>query len=127
MREILIPCSSESWQAEIDQAQAIDRECFVKYGQRDRDHHLCSVQRSQQMRGYTEAQITTNRYGFCVRDTMNDGLGNLSGNGTAEWAVEFARKWQSDVPGKRKVIVGYIADDQLPAFAAAKASLFALN
>lgn len=75
MREILIPCGSAEWQSERDQAKQTDRDCVLKYGQRDRDQHLCGVQRAQSSRGYLMAEVSTNIYGFCVRDTHNDGLG----------------------------------------------------
>lgn len=114
MRQVLIPCTSTAWDAEAEQAKAMDRECVLKYGQRDRDLHLCSVQRSQQRRGYLMAQIETNIYGFCVRDTMNDGLGNMSGNGSAEWVLQWAREWHAQAPGHRVVLLGFVDADRMP-------------
>lgn len=122
MRQVLIPCTSPDWEAETDQARATDRECVVKYGQRDRDLHLCSVQRSQQMRGYLMAQLETNRFGFCVRDTMNDGIGNMSGNGSAEWALQWARDWHAQAPGHRVVLLGYVDAESMPDLLRAQAS-----
>ena len=122
---ILIPCASIEWQSERDQAKLTDRECVKKYGQRDRDQHLCGVQRSQQMRGYLMAEVSTNIYGFCVRDTHNDGLGNMSGNGSAEWALDWARRWHAEAPQSREIIVGYIGQDRIPEFNSAKAMALA--
>lgn len=127
MQQVLIPCNSSAWQDEADHAKAMDRDCVAKFGQRDRDLHLCSVQRSQQRRGYLMAKVTTNRYGFCVRDTMNDGLGNMSGNGSAEWALQWAREWHAEAPASRVVILGFVADDRMPDFLRAQASTLAAN
>lgn len=122
MRQSLIPCTSQAWQEEVDHAKAMDRECVVKYGQRDRDLHLCSVQRTQQRRGYVMVQLETNIHGFCLRDTMNDGLGNMSGNGSAEWALQWARAWHAEAPASRVVLLGFVDDARMPDLARAQAS-----
>lgn len=121
MSEILIPCTRSEWKAELSEAKAMDRECVERHGQRDRDQHLCGVQRAQFNRGYLLAEISTNIHGYCARDTHNDGLGNMSGNGSAEWALDWARRWQAEAPQSREVVVGYIDKARMFEFASARA------
>lgn len=127
MREVVISSTSAAWQAESDQAKQVDRDCVMKHGQRDRDQHLCGVQRSQQMRGYLMAEISTNIHGFCVRDTHHDGMGNMSGNGSAEWALDWARRWHAEAPHSREVVVGYIDQDLMREFTNATAPAVTSN
>lgn len=110
MRKVLIPCTNQRWDADIEAAKALDVYAVRHHGQRDHDHHLCAEQRSQQRRGYTKVMLYQNIYGWCVRDTMNDGLGNMSGNfDTREAAVEWAREWHARAPDMRVVLDDYSA------------------
>ena len=120
---LIFPCASDLWDKEIEDAKSIDRECVAKYGQRDRSHHHCCVQRQQQRAGYMMVEISTNIYGFCVRDTHNDGLGNMSGNGSAAFAVEWASNWHAARPTHRVVFVGYISKDRLEEWEATIAAI----
>ncbi|ABD72106.1 hypothetical protein Rfer_4420 (plasmid) [Rhodoferax ferrireducens T118] len=74
---------------------------------------------------YLMAAVSTNIYGFCVRDTHNDGLGNMSGNRSAEWALDWARRWHAEAPQSREFIVGHIGQDRIPEFNSAKAMALA--
>jgi hypothetical protein len=94
--------AAPEWAAEIEAAKEIDK-LAMRYGQGDPSHHLCAEQRSQQRRGFLSVHIMKNKYGWCVRDRMNDGLGNISGNGSLQFACEYAvRMWQE---GRGKVEV----------------------
>ena len=104
MSPIIFPCTNPAWKADREAAKELDRYAVRAHGQRDRDHHLCAEQRSQARRGYMVAIIFQNIYGYCVRDTMNDGLGNMSGNfSTHAEALEWARVWHSRAPDRREV------------------------
>lgn len=115
----LIPCASDEWQRKTLDAKAMDTMAVRYHGQRDPCHHLCAMQREQGRAGFVLAEISTNIYGFCVRDTLNDGLGVLlraeggrrGGNGSADRAIEWARKWHAEDPGRRAVVQGYIDAD----------------
>lgn len=115
----LIPCASDKWQRMTEDAKALDRMAVRDHGQRDHDHHLCAMQRQQFRDGFVLAEVSTNIYGFCVRDTLNDGLGVLlrayggkrGGDGSAKRAIQFAREWHAEAFDKRAVVVGYIDSD----------------
>jgi hypothetical protein len=117
----LIPCASDKWQRMTERAKESDREftnTLAKVGQSnpDRDASLCAMQRQQAREGYVLAILDWNIYGFCVRDTLNDGLGVLwsgrHGDGTAEGALHFAAEWQARDPERREVTLsGYFPDD----------------
>ena len=95
--------AADHWYRDTNAAKAMDRMAVELYGQTDRDHHLCAEQRSQQARGLLCVRVQSNRYGWCVRDAMNDGLGNMSGNGSLEFAVDFARQLRARNPGNVEV------------------------
>lgn len=95
--------AADHWYRDLNAAKALDRLAVAEFGQSDRDHHLCSEQRSQQARGLLCVRVDRNRYGWCVRDVLRDGLGNLSGNGSLEFAVEFALRLRAERPGNVEV------------------------
>lgn len=112
MITILIVPTDPRWHADMERAREIDRMAVEEFGQRDPCHHLCSEQRSQQARGYMMVEVSTNMFGYCVRDTINDGLGVLFGGrarpGTTKAeALEWARQWHAERPTHREVIMGY--------------------
>ncbi len=120
----LIPCASDRWERMTDDAKGLDRLALsIHPGVGiDRDAHLCSMQRQQHREGFVLAEIATNIYGFCVRDTLNDGQGVIlraqggrrGGDGSAARAIQFVREWHAKDPGKRAVVQGYI-DSELRA------------
>jgi hypothetical protein len=112
MTRVLFPVQSTKWAEQIADAKALDRYAVEKHGQRDRDHHLCSMQRQQQRDGYVQIEIGTWIGGYAVRDTINDGLGTLAGGRihpgmTQAEAIEWARNWHAEDPTRREVIAGY--------------------
>lgn len=127
----LIPCASDKWQRMTLDAKGLDglvRDLHPGQGARiDYDAHLCSMQRQQEREGFVLAAISTNIYGFCVRDTLNDGLGVMlranggkrGGDGSAARAIEWARKWHAEDPSRRAVVKGYIDSDLRAEFDAA--------
>lgn len=127
----LIPCADDKWQRMTADAKSLDAMVRDMYpGQLariDGDAHLCAMQRQQEREGYVLAQIHTNIYGFCVRDTLNDGRGVLlqalggkrRGDGSATRAIEWARKWHAEDPERRAVVQGYIDSDLRPEWDAA--------
>lgn len=125
----LIPCASDKWQRMTEDAKAIDRMAVRDHGQHDPCHHLCAVQRQQFREGFVLAEISTNIYGFCVRDTLNDGLGVMlrahggkrGGDGSAERAIAWARAWHAEDPTRRALVQGYIDSDLLEEWRAALA------
>lgn len=60
----------------------------------DQDAELCRRQMEELRRGCVLAQIDTNIYGFCVRDTHNLGGGRLSPNfNTLDECERWAEAW----------------------------------
>ncbi|MES2347065.1 MAG: hypothetical protein V4641_05780 [Pseudomonadota bacterium] len=118
---LLIACATDKWQRMTERAKESDAEfttTLAKVGQSnpDRDAGLCAMQRQQARDGYMLVQLSWSIYGFCVRDTLNDGMGVLwsgrSDDGTAEGALQFAAEWQSRDPGRREVVLsGYFPED----------------
>jgi len=118
---LLIACATDKWQRMTERAKASDVEFthkLAKIGQSnpDRAASLCDMQRQQARDGYILAVVGWNIYGFCVRDTLNDGRGVLwsgrSDDGTAEGALRFAAEWQARDPAKREVVMStYFPDD----------------
>lgn len=111
-RTTLIAPTSTEWADGIARAREIDTIAVRDFGQHDRCHHLCCEQRSQQARGYVMVEIGTNIFGYCVRDTINDGQGVLFGGrsrpGTTQAeALAWAREWHAQRPTHREVIAGY--------------------
>lgn len=109
------------WAQQMEDARQLDRYAVEHYGQRDRCHHFCAMQRQQQREGFLMVEISTNIYGYCVRDTMNDGQGILFGGrarrgATQTEAIEWARAWHAERPSHREVIAGYgfVREPRLP-------------
>lgn len=117
----LIPCASDKWQRMHEAAKTRDREFthhLARIGQSnpDRDASLCNTQLQAAREGYVLASVDWNIYGFCVRDTLNDGQGVLwsgrTGDGSAEGALRFATEWHARDPERRAVLLsGYFPDD----------------
>jgi hypothetical protein len=112
MRVTIFDCTKPEWADAAKRAKASGvsfAEAVAPYtGGRgvDRDANLCAVQREQQAAGYIAAELGRNIYGYCIRDTMNDGGGRLSPNmTTALEAVLWAREWHAKAPDKRTVSV----------------------
>jgi hypothetical protein len=113
----ILPCATDKWERMTHDAKALDRLAVAtsRTGRVDADAHLCAMQRQQERAGYVLATIETNIYGFCVRDTLNDGRGTLHSarhGGSAEAAIDFATRWHSEAPEQREVIVGYVAQER---------------
>lgn len=71
----------------------------------DPDGGLCAAQLRHASAGYVLAEVDWNIYGWCVRDTMNDGRGRMSPNlFTREDAIAWAHKWHAVDPTSREVI-----------------------
>jgi hypothetical protein len=115
-RKILFDVTDPQWAERILSAKWMDAYAVGNFGQGDRDHHLCGEQRYQHRDGFRMVEVATNIYGYCVRDTMNDGQGVLFGGayrkGTT-WAeaLEWARQWHAGHPTHRQVILGFCWDD----------------
>jgi hypothetical protein len=115
MRQVIFPCATTKWREQAEKAKTDGRALFIKTGGRlaDIDRQLCCIQAAQQGAGYILAELTDNIYGFCVRDTMNDGGGRLSPNfKTALEVWEWARDWQAKDPERREVVLGYLDRDR---------------
>ncbi len=70
----------------------------------DPDADLCRRQREEAAAGIVVAVLFKNIYGWCVRDTFNDGLGNMSGNfNTKEEAASWAASWIAADPARRSL------------------------
>lgn len=118
---LLIPCASNKWQLMTERAKAQDVEfterlAKIGHSNPDRDAGLCAIQLQQARDGYVRVELGWNIYGFCVRDTLNDGQGVLwsgrSDDGSAEGALRFAAEWQARDPDRREVIIsGYFPDN----------------
>ncbi len=112
--EVVFSCASNRWKDMTADAKSLDRLAFTtqsRFGRVDPDAHLCAMQRQQAREGFVQAAISTNIYGFCVRDTLNDGHGVLHSarnGGGALAAVEFAKAWHAADPERREVIIGYV-------------------
>lgn len=99
------------WALEIAQAKAWGEKNWLensRFGYQDRDGQLCAIQRAHQSAGFTEVQIETNIYGWCVSDTINDGMGVMFGGRvspgtTHDEALAWAREWHAAKPTHRKV------------------------
>lgn len=99
------------WALEIQHAKDIGEQNWrenSRFGYQDRDGQLCAVQRDHQRAGFTHVVVDTNIYGWCVRDTINDGLGTMFGGRarrgtTHDEALAWAREWHAEQPTHRKV------------------------
>jgi hypothetical protein len=70
----------------------------------DRDAELCRTQRAQAAAGYVSAELSSNIYGYCIRDTMNDGQGRMSPNfKTPVEALLWAKEWHAKAPESRRI------------------------
>lgn len=117
----LIPCANDKWQRMTEAAKArdvdfTDRLAKIGISNPDRDNSLCNMQLQQARDGYMLVEVGWNIYGFCVRDTLNDGAGVLwsgrNGDGTAEGALRFAAEWHARDPERREVVMsGYFPED----------------
>jgi hypothetical protein len=113
-REILFDVTDPQWAERILDAKWMDAYAVGNHRQHDRDHHLCCEQRYQHRDGFRMVEVATNIYGYCVRDTMNDGMGLIYGGRGTTWAqaMEWARQWHAERPTHRQVILGFCWDDQ---------------
>ena len=111
-RAVLFAVQSDEWRQQLDDARWLDAYASAHHGQRDLTHHFCAVLRQQQTAGFVVLEVTENIHGWCVRDTMIDGLGvlfggrSLPGTTYAE-AVEWARRWHAERPTHREVVAGF--------------------
>jgi hypothetical protein len=117
----LIPCTDGKWRRMTEDAKARDiafteRLAGIGVSNPDRDNSLCNMQLQQAREGYMLVKVDWNIYGFCVRDTLNDGAGVLwsgrTGDGTAEGALHFVAEWHARDPKRREVVLsGYFPED----------------
>ena len=99
------------WALEIQEAKRVGHQNWLensRFGYQDRDGQLCAIQRQHQSEGFTHVVIDTNIYGWCVRDTINDGMGVMFGGRadpgtTHDQALDWARAWHAAKPTHRKV------------------------
>jgi hypothetical protein len=110
--EVLFDFTSPRYAEVMEDARWMDAYAVGNFGQRDRCHHFCCAQRQLHAEGFRMVEVSTNIYGYCVCDTMNDGMGVIHGGrsrpGTArEEAIAWAREWHAERPTHRKVILGY--------------------
>lgn len=103
---ILFECTDQRFDLARVRAGEQGRQAMIDTGCRvDPDQNLCAVQAEQMGAGYTLACIDTNIYGYCVRDTNNNGGGRLSPNfPTPLEAINWARNWHGEKPALREVI-----------------------
>lgn len=111
-REILFDFASSYHDDTMEYARWFDAYAVGNFGQRDQCHHFCCAQRELQAKGYLHVEISTNIYGYVVRDTMNDGCGVFFGGRlrpgtTLEEAISWARQWHAKDAEHRKVTLGY--------------------
>lgn len=116
-KRVLVPCADPFYDQAAALARKIDtrgRDLAARLGMtgHDGDATLCAIQVEAQRAGYTMVTITTNVYGFVVRDTMNDGAGVLFGGRsrpgtTQEEALAWAKTWHAEKPDLREVIAGH--------------------
>jgi hypothetical protein len=116
-REVLIDTTDPQWAQRILHAKWLDAYAVGNFGQHDRDHHLCCEQRYQQRDGFRMVEVATNIFGYCVRDTHNDGQGVLFGGrdrpGTTwDEACEWAHQWHAKKPTHRMVVRGFCWDNE---------------
>ena len=99
---VAIPCTDKKWDMEAKRAKELGQR-DLGYG--DPDANLCAVQSRHQQQGYQMAEISHNVYGFCLRDTNNNGAGRMSSN-FAKYsdALEFAQQWHAERPAFREVL-----------------------
>jgi hypothetical protein len=117
----LIPCANGKWQRMTELAKArdvefTDRLAKIGVSNPDRDNALCNMQMQQSREGYMLVRVCWNIYGFCVRDTLNDGAGVLwsgkNGDGTAEGALHFAAEWHArDIERREVILSGYFPEE----------------
>ena len=70
----------------------------------DPDAELCRRQRADAAAGKILATLAKNIYGFYVRDTFNDGAGNMSGNfKTLDEARAWCAAWIAEDPARRSL------------------------
>lgn len=116
-RVVLFAVTDPSWRERMNDAKWLDAFAVGNHGQADSSHHLCCEQRYQHRDGFRMVEVATNIFGYCVRDTMNDGDGVLFGGraykgATHEEAVEWARKWHAERPTHREVLRGFCWDSR---------------
>lgn len=105
----LFPFESTRYGEVLENARWMDAYAVGNFGQRDRCHHFCAAQAQLAGEGYRIVEVATNIFGYCVRDTINDGLGVFFGGrsrpgSTQAEAVEWARQWHAERPTHREVI-----------------------
>ena len=109
---VLLDFTSPRHDEVMEDARWLDAYAVGNFGQRDICHHFCCAQSQLHAEGFRLVEISTNIYGYCVRDTMNDGMGVIYGGRdrpgtTREDAMAWAREWHAERPTHRKVIFGY--------------------
>jgi hypothetical protein len=116
-RTILFAVQDPAWRERMEGARWMDAFAVANYGQHDRCFHFCCEQRYQHRDGLRMYEVGTNMFGYCVRDTMNDGDGVVFGGRARKgtmWqeAVDWARNWHAEKPTHREVIRGFCWDDE---------------
>lgn len=111
-RDVLFDFTSPRHDEVMEDARWMDAYAVGNFGQRDICHHFCCAQRQLHAEGFRLVEVSTNIYGYCVRDTMNDGMGVIYGGRerkgtTREEAIAWAQEWHAERPTHRKVILGY--------------------
>jgi hypothetical protein len=104
---VLFAATDKSFDQRAQLASARGRQSMIDTGGRvDPDRDLCTAQIENMRAGYIAVRITTNIYGFCVRDTNNLGGGRMSPNfATAAEVIDWAENWYLEAPDKREVLV----------------------
>ncbi len=111
-RKVLFPVTDSQWAERMESARWLDAFAVGNHGQADHCYHFCCEQRYQHRDGLRQYEVGTNMFGYCVRDTMNDGDGTVFGGrvrpGTT-WkeAIEWARRWHAERPTHREVVRGF--------------------
>jgi hypothetical protein len=103
---VIFECTDRTFEQQAQRANELGRQAMIQTGCRvDPDSNLCAAQIDAARAGFLRARIDSNIYGFCVRDTMNDGAGRMSPNfATPTEALTWAREWHQQRPALREVI-----------------------
>ncbi len=108
IQALFIPIS-DKFDNEVKLAKEADSSAAISRG---RGYYLNAIQEHHQGMGAYVMQITTNKYGFALWDTHNDGIGNLARQGcNASEVLQLAYNFYSKDPEKRTVIIGFISDE----------------
>ena len=108
IQALFIP-TSDKFDNEVKLAKEADSSAAISRG---RGYYLNAIQNHHQSLGAYVMQITTNKYGFALRDSHNDGIGNIAPQGcNASEVLQLAYNFYSKDPEKRTVIIGFISDE----------------